>query len=930
MHVSTHSSRFIVSLLVASALFLVLRINCYADSTAQIKPTYLRCEEATNPLGIESQHPRLSWICSPTSTTLRGVHQTAYQIIVLTSPTFSPQSPELQWNTGKVTSANQIAIPYAGTPIKSATRYWWRARVWDDHNVASAWSQSAFWDTGLLARSDWNATWITAPPAITSAGAPCFRKTFPVKGPVRYARAFVCGLGYHSLYLNGNKADDRLLEPAQTDYEKRALYTAYDVTMQLKSGANEIGVVLGKGWYDQNRVWGGMSYGRPLLLVRLDIEYVDGHRQSVVSGADWQVAAGPIVADNIYAGESYDARRELPGWSNAKLDTSEADRWKPALVVTHEPTARLFSTTMPPIHAVSEITPRPPKEVSPGVLVYDLGQNFAGWARIKVAAPAGTKIQMRFAEAINPSTGKIDTASTGGFATGVDQVDTYICRGTDNTKGNGAETWEPQFTYHGFRYVEVTGLPAGSRPLSLTGVVVHTNVEPVGQFECSDAMINRIHRAAVWTLVSNLHGHPTDCPARERCGWLGDAHACADMAACNFDMANFWTKYVGDIETSWVDTLPSAVSPGKRITGHSGNPDWGVAVALLPWYRYLYYGDQIQLAQDYPLMARLVRTLARQLKAGILTEGYGDWCPPGSVTPVVTPVALTSTAWFIRTATVTARAATSLGKQEEAAEFQSLADHSLTAFRAKFYDAPHHSFGSQTGDAMSLGFDLVPSEEAQQVADDLARDVEAHRFHHDTGIFGSRYLFDALASYGHGDAAWKVLHQTDYPSIGYLFSLGATTFWECWGEQELDKKWGARSLNHPMQAAYDAWFYEGLAGISPDSHTGGYKKFWIRPEFIKGLDWVRAYHNSPYGHISVAWRQTDKVKTLDITVPPNTEATLVLPFINILLDAVAPTQEITESGKPLTSSKGVKFLSGKGETGQIILQSGTYHFRQGG
>ena len=283
------------------------------------------------------------------------------------------------------------------------------------------------------------------------------------------------------------------------------------------------------------------------------------------------------------------------------------------------------------------------------MLIYDMHQNFAGWARLRIKAAAGTAVRMRFSEAVDAKTGALDTASTGVFATGVEQIDTYICR------GGGEETWEPRFTYHGFRYVEVTGLPARSQPPKLEGIVVHTDVEPAGGFICSDPMLNRIHQAAVWTLVSNLHGHPTDCPARERCGWLGDAHGSAEMAAMNFDMSGFWTKYIDDIEAGWVSDLPPAVVPGKRIARDSGPIDWGVAVVMLPWFHWLYYGDRTELERCYPLMTRFVNAAAKTAKDGILSNGLGDWCPPGSVQPTATPVPLTTTAWFVEAARITAK-----------------------------------------------------------------------------------------------------------------------------------------------------------------------------------------------------------------------------------------------------------------------------------
>ncbi|MCW3051378.1 MAG: alpha-L-rhamnosidase, partial [Chthonomonadales bacterium] len=496
------------------------------------------------------------------------------------------------------------------------------------------------------------------------------------------------------------------------------------------------------------------------------------------------------------------------------------------------------------------------------------------------------------------------------FATQVEQIDTYICR------GGGLETWEPRFTYHGYRYVEITGLPAGSRPPALEGIVVHTDVEPSGGFTCSDPMLNRIHETAVWTLVSNLHGVPTDCPARERCGWLGDSHAAAEMAALNFDMSGFWSKYIDDIKAGWVSDLPPHVVPGKRIAVTSGPIDWGVAVVMLPWFHWLYYGDRAELERHYPAMSRFVRTAAKSAANGIVSNGLGDWCPPGSVEPTATPVPLTTTAWMTEAAQLTSQTATLLGHPKEAREFAQLADRSATALRAKYYDATTHTFGSQTADAMALAFHLCPPTDRQAVCDSLAQDVVKHGKHHTTGIFGSRWLFEELAAGGHGDIAAAVLQQTDYPSIGYLFHLGATTFWECWGEPELDKKWGARSLNHPMQAGYDAWFFQGLGGIACDPDGPGFRKILIRPNILPGLKFVRTYHDSPHGRIKSEWIREGDTVQFHVVIPPNTTAKLYLPL------PPQGTGKITENGRP--QAPGLRRLADAGRRAVFQAESGDY------
>ena len=880
-----------------------------AQNACELRLSALQCEGLTTPLGIEALRPKLSWHLEARSAALRGLRQTAYRVLAATTPERLTERDADLWDSGKVSSDTSAWVPYEGRPLPSASRCCWKVQVWDQKGRSSGWSRPSRWDTGLYQEAQWGAQWIGASVACEMEGAPCFRKTLTLRSGWRTVRAFVCGLGYHEFYVNGRKADSRVLEPAQTEYPKRVIYSAYDVTRLVKPGNNVLGVMLGNGWYHQDRVWGGMSYGRPVLRLRFEAEYPDGSRQTVLSDSRWQAAAGPVTSNNIYAGETFDARRILD-WNGAAM---AGRRWSP-VVPMQGPVGTLICPAFPPIRAVGKLPSAEPREAAPGVFLYDMRQNFAGWARLRVRAPAGTRVKMRFAETVDPKTGLLDTASTGVFATQVEQIDTYICR------GGGLEIWEPRFTYHGFRYVEVTGLPAGSQPPGLEGIVVHTDVESAGGFTCSDPMLNRIHKAAVWTLVSNLHGLPTDCPARERCGWLGDSHASAEMAALNFDMSGFWSKYIDDITTGWVSDLPPYVVPGKRIAGASGPLDWGVAVVMLPWFHWLYYGDRAELERCYPAMSRFVRTAGRTAVDGIASNGLGDWCPPGSVEPTATPVPLTTTAWLAEAARRTAQTATLLGRTEEAREFAQMAERSAAALRAKYYDASAHTFGSQTADAMALAFHLCLDSERQAVCDSLARDVLKHGRHHTSGIFGSRWLFDALAAGGHGDIAFAVLQQTDYPSIGYLFRLGATTFWECWGEPELDKKWGARSLNHPMQAGYDAWFFQGPGGIACDETGPGFRRIFVRPNLLPGLTSVCVYHDSPHGRIRSEWARKGDTVQFHIVVPPNTAAKLCLPLPPHGIGS------ITENGRPVEQASGVRRLSDSEGRAVFAVGSGDYTF----
>jgi alpha-L-rhamnosidase len=844
--------------------------------------------------------------------------QTAYRILVAARPENLAAGIGDLWDSGKIESDRSIQIDYQGAALKSFQRCYWNVRVWDLAGRASASSQPALWEMGILDESAWQAKWITAAHLLAAnepLRAPLFRKSFRLRERPKSARAYICGLGYYELYLNGSKVGDHVLDPAQTNYEHYAFYVTYDITGLLSAGENAAGVCLGAGWFHQDVVWqhgkysvpGGTDYGVPRVLLQIRFEYHDGTVETVCTDETWKAAPGPTLSNNIYAGELYDARQEIPGWADPGFDDAA---WSQARRI-ESPSRRLRSQAMPPIRRIATRKPVGVSQPKPGVFVYDLGQNFAGWARLRVTVPRGTRITLRFAESL-AGDGMIDPASTGVFATHVVQTDTYIA------KGAGQEAWEPRFTYHGFRYVEMTGFPGTPALENLEGVVVHSDVPTAGRFECSDAMLNRIHDTALWTEVSNLYGVPTDCPARERCGWLGDAQVTAEMTIYNFNMAQFWAKFADDIATSARNGLPTMVAPGKRET-EEATPDWGTAAVQIPWYVYLYYGDQRILRQHYDGMRRWLEHLRGIAKDYIVSEGLGDWCPPRSVAPKETPVALTSTAYFFLDSRIVSDVARILGKEEDARGYRALAGQIHRAFNRKFFDPRGLTYGSQTADSFALRLGLAPPADDGKVASSLARDVtEKHGGHFSTGITGSRWLYWALGEYGHGDVALRILRQKTYPSIGYLYSLGATTFWETWGEPELDRQYGTRSLNHPMQGGFDAWFYQGLAGICADPDHPGFKHAILRPQVVEGLDRVRAEYDSIHGRIVSEWRREGDRFHWRVVLPANTSARVYLPCDSV--------RGVTESGRPLGQAPGVSQTSERPGFAILEIGSGEYAF----
>ena len=711
--------------------------------------------------------------------------------------------------------------------------------------------------------------WIGGCPG--SSRAPLLRREFSLGDRILSAELHISGLGYYEAWINGWRVGDEVLDPAQTDYETRVFYASHDVTSLLREGANALGVMLGNGWYNQNLVWSAdMAYGTPRLWAELTVRMADGSSLVIRTDESWRCADGPVVSNNIYAGETCDARLEIPGWNLPGF----VDRaWSP-VTLAEPPGGRLEPQNLPPIRRIEELKPVALREVQPGLFVADLGQNFSGWVRIRVQAAAGTEIRLKFAEAVFPD-GRIDTASTGVFATKVEQVDTYIC------KGEGTEIWEPRFTYHGFRYVEITGWPGRPGPDDLTGVVVHTALEPAGNFECSDARLNQLHRMALWTHRSNVHGLPEDCPARERCGWLGDAHIVCEYSLFNFRSESLWGKYLDDIETNRALSggLPGYIAPGRR-RWHPASPDWMAAFILIPWFLHVHGGNRRVLGKHWDGMRAVMEHFGSKAQDGILSGGLGDWCDPKNrCNPTYTPEAITTTMWFWRCADIMVKVAGVLARDGDAQRYAEWAAKIPAAFHARFFDRAGGTYGSQTANAMALRFGLVPKDEEGAVVQSLVKDIrETHRMHHSVGIMGLRFLFEALTEHGHGEIALALLRQDTYPSFGDLIRRGATTLWEYWGEPEIDQAEGPRSLSHPMMGGFDNWFYNTLAGIRPDPDAPGFRHFFLAPHLIPSLEWVRCHHDCAFGRIESHWRCDGRRFDWETVVPPGTRATATLPF----------------------------------------------------
>jgi alpha-L-rhamnosidase len=549
----------------------------------------------------------------------------------------------------------------------------------------------------------------------------------------------------------------------------------------------------------------------------------------------------------------------------------------------------------------------------PGVFVYDMGQNFSGWVKLSLSAPLGTEIKMRFAESVHKD-GMIDPASTGVYATNVVQTDKYICM------GKGVEEWQPRFTYHGFRYVEMTGFPGIPEFENLQGVFVHTAVKETGTFFSSDSMINKLHKTALWTQKSNLHGIPTDCPHRERCGWLGDVFLTSDMTIYNFDMPLFWSKFIGDIESSCRNGIPTNIAPGRRYGG--SDPDWGAAYIQLPWNMFLYYGDKSIISENYEGMQFFMSHLQSIASDNIIYSGIGSLFSPGRISAEETPVEFTSTLLYCFCADVMSKMALATGKEKDALSYSRIAENIKISFNGKFYNAEDKTYGCQEMNTLALAFQMVPSDAEEEVAESLYNYIfDTHNGHITTGIFGSRYIYETLSKYGYGDAVLEILNNSDYPGFGYLFSLGATTFWENWGEAKFEntsKPAYERSRNHPFQGGFDAWFYNGMGGINPDPDNPGFKHIILKPYVIRTIGSCFTQYSSIHGLIKSEWLNTGNTRTWKVSVPANTTATAYMPTNN--------KDNISESGVPATEAEGTEFLRMENGRALFELGSGDYEF----
>ncbi len=846
-------------------------------SAGPLAPSGLLCEYMKNPMGVDVAQPRFFWTLQHTA---RGEKQTAYQIMV-----------EPGWDSGKIASTESNQVVYNGPALRSGATYHWKVRYWDKQGIASPWSSSASFDTGLLSPSEWKAKWI--------GGGNQLRKQFdlPAK-PVR-ARAYVTGLGYYELHVNGHKVGNHVLDPGWTTWHKRVLYAVYDVTPLLTKGSNAVGMMLGQGWF-KNRIG----------LLQMKIELEGGRQVEILSDGTWKATDGPIVADSLYNGETYDARRETPGWDRGSYDDSA---WKPAQLA-EAPKGVLSTQTMPPIRVTGDIQPLKITSPKPGMFVYDMGQNFSGVVRLKVRGPRGATVRLRHAELLYDD-GTLNVENLRAARA----TDSYTLRGDGEE-----EVYQPRFTYHGFRYVELTGYPGTPKLDTILGRRVHSDVKPTGGFACSKPILNQLQRIIVWGIQSNLESVPTDCNQRdERMGWMADAHLYSESAMMNYDMPALYSNFVRDIRDNQETHPDGSVSdtvPHERFVSGPADPAWGSAYPLFVWYLYERYGDRRLLAENFDGIRKWADSLKAKSEGNILNfYKYADWVPVER-----TPGNLVSTFYYCWSADIVAQAAEVLGKTAEAAEYKKLGEDIRAAFHKKFYNPEIGAYGngSQTSQVLPLFLNMVPKEGSRSMGylkNDIVYMKNTHLY---TGIIGTKYAMPLLTRSNAPDLAYELATQTTYPSWGYMIENGATTLWELWQNKTGPSM---NSHNHPMFGGVGAWMYEALAGINYDDKAPGYRHISFRPQMVRDLNWASGSIDTPRGVVASSWSRQPGVINLTVDIPVGSDAEVVLPKLGLTEAGV------TESGRPVWQKgayqSGVEGVDSASETpAAISIRCGSGHY----
>ncbi|WP_319500111.1 family 78 glycoside hydrolase catalytic domain [uncultured Draconibacterium sp.] len=897
-------------------LFLYLLFCFTFISEAKIHPTQLTCEYLKNPSVVDVLQPRLAWI-NVADEGERGQVQTAFQIRVATTKNLL-SNPDL-WNSKKVESMASTRVQYDGDKLVSRQDCWWQVRVWDKNDEVSEWSEPAFWHIGLLNESDWQAKWIGAPwqgeealpkpnsPAVAlpeqlPPPAPLFRKEFKATKQVKRAVAYVTGLGYFELYLNGEKVGDDVLVPNQTNYGKRpaltqqyiplddnfreykVMYLAYDISDQLNSGMNAFGAILGNGFYNPAKHW-ALGYGSPRFLLQVHVTYTDGTEDVLVSDESWKAAKSPILMDMVYYGEHYDARLEQEGWCTAGFNDSA---WESA-VSRKAPEGKLTAHTAHTDKVYETLEPIRIEKMYNGNYKVDFGVEISGWVRLKnVEGPEGHKIEIKYLS--NTFSGD----------------NSYIF------KGVGKENYAARFNWFVFREVEIVNWPGVLAPENICAEAINTYIEESAEFETSNPLFNRVNKIWKRSQTDNMHGGiASDCPHRERSPYTGDGQVACVTVMHNFDAQNFYYKWIQDIigaqnvETGYV---PNG-APWQP--GCGGGVAWGAAVNIMPWEFYVQYGAVDMLEKAYEPMTEYVRYMQNWVDdEGIMNSqrtgldgkvlrwfNLGDWVAPGDLPPD----SLVHTFYFWRCADITAKTAAVLGKNRKARKYAKLAESTKEAFHKRFFDAEKGTYGNSGANIFALKMG-VPEAEYHRVIRALKANIEKNKGHLDTGIFGTQFFFEVLTENGMHELAYEAMNKKEEPGYGRWLTLGATTSWEQWSTEG--------SHNHPMFGGGLVWLYRQLAGMQADENNPGYRHIIFHPQPVDEMEFAKYYNNTPYGKAGIKWQHDEGKLNVDITVPVGCTATVILPGPDFVADGNDKVKIVAKSQNELVLEVG----------------SGTYNF----
>lgn len=908
----------------------------------KIHPQNLRCEYLTNPIGLDVKHPQLFW--NAVSKT-NAQKQTAYQILAASSIANLAVGKADLWQTNKIYSDQSTQIKYEGKPLISEAKVYWKIKVWDKNNKASEWSVPAFFTMGLLNPADWSAHWIGLDQAVGSdkpkifhpiLSARMLRKETKINKTVKTAILYISAAGLYEFYINGNRVGDAVLTPALSQPEKRIFYNTYDVTNLLKTGKNAFGSYIGSGrwasvrplqettgkWVDDtnNDTIAGFTPRYPKLLAQINITYTDGSKETIATDQTWKITAdGPITKNNEYDGEFYDATKEINGWNKAAFNDKS---WSNAQLVS-TPSPLLSAENKEPIKVMETLKPITVKQIKPGVFIYDMGQNMVGWAKLKVNGKKGTKVKMVFAELLKPDGSLyLDNMRS------AEVTDQYILKGDVN-----GEIWEPRFVYHGFRYVEISGL--GDKPdlNTIEGKVVYDAVETIGKFECSNPIMTQLHKNAYWGIRGNYRSMPTDCPQRdERFGWLGDRSIEVKGEAFIFRNTSLYNKWLQDINDAQLEngSIPDvAPTHNNLIKVYNDGVVWPSCFVILPYALYLQTGDKSGIIRNYDAMKKYANMVISQLKNGLIEKNtYGDWCMPPEKLDMIfsedparaTSGVLLSSCYLYYDFSLLNLYATLLGNKDDAAFYKNEALKIKDAINNKLYNAEKFSYDNNSiaSSIIPLGTGVAPEKDQdaifQTTIKKLVVELDTKIA---TGLIGGQWQMKVLAENGRPDLAYTLATNTDYPSWGYQITKGATTIWELWNGDKA--KPDMNSGNHVMLLGdVIIWMYENVAGICADKDAPGFKKIIMKPDLSDKLSYVKASHKSMYGNIVSEWKLVNKTFDWNIEIPVNTTALVYMP--------TEDKSKLMVNGKAFSNVLGIQFI--KMEHGKAIFEvgSGKYAF----